>query len=95
MKKFLITFQATGGIEILAESEQEAQEKFDAMDCTDLAEELDLSNIEKTATFNQGDCSICPNCGDTMERFEDEEEDGTHGWFCNACEYKEEYNNRD
>ncbi len=55
MRKFTITFAATGGIDIYANSEEEAKEKFDAMDRKDLLDELETNGIEMTDCFVEED----------------------------------------
>lgn len=53
MKKFTITFAATGGAEIEAETEDEAIAKFNKMSDSDLLEELTQNGIEMTEIFEE------------------------------------------
>lgn len=53
MKKFTITFAATGGVEIEAETEEEAIAQFDKMTDSDLMEELNQNGIEMTEIFEE------------------------------------------
>lgn len=58
MKKFTITFAATGGVEIEAETEEEAIAQFDKMSDSDLMEELNQNGIEMTEIFCRGDIKM-------------------------------------
>jgi len=46
MKKFTITFAATGGVDIEAETEEEAIAQFDKMSDSDLMEELTRTELK-------------------------------------------------
>jgi hypothetical protein len=51
MPKFLITFMASGGIAIEAETEEQAKEKFNNYPDNLLLDELDANGIEMTDIF--------------------------------------------
>jgi hypothetical protein len=53
MKKFIITYMATGGVIIEAEDEEKAKEIFNNMDSKDLLDDLEENGIEMTDCFEE------------------------------------------
>lgn len=53
MKTIVVTFAATGGVAIEAETEDEAITKFNEMRDEDLLNELNANGIEMTAIFEE------------------------------------------
>lgn len=56
MAKFIVCFMATGGIEIEAESEEEAKRKFnEEIDQSDIIENMTENGWDITEVFEQND----------------------------------------
>lgn len=53
MKTFIITFEATGGIVVQANSEEEALAIFDKVDDRELLKELEANGIKVTDCFEE------------------------------------------
>jgi hypothetical protein len=58
MPKFLITFMASGGITIEAETEEEAREKFENIPVNLLMDELESNGIEQTDIFQEDEIDL-------------------------------------
>ncbi|NMB69756.1 hypothetical protein GYA27_00940 [candidate division WWE3 bacterium] len=55
MKKFIVTFAATGGVEIFANTEEEAIAEFNGLDGKFLLDEIEANGIEMTDIFEEVD----------------------------------------
>ena len=57
MKKFTVCFMATGGIDILADNEDEAIRKFnEEIDQNDIIENMTENGWDITEVFEEDDC---------------------------------------
>lgn len=53
MKTFTIAFAATGGVKIVANTEDEAIDKFNSLEGKYLLDELEANGIEMTEVFEE------------------------------------------